>query len=514
MALSPEKIRTLLRYIHNTNYSNNKIGDLCGCSKDTVSKYRRIAAELSLSLSEIINLTDDELLNYFQHSRTAEHDKRRPNTQAILKELQKKGVTRKLLFHEYVEEEPGTALSYAQFCNLIREAEKRLSPAMRLKHYAGEVVQVDYSGKKGWYIDISTGEIKSAEIFVGIMACSQYVFACATNTQQLADWIQAHKQMYSYFGGVAAVEVVDNLKSAIIKPGKNFVVNKSFEELATHYNFSIAPARIYRPKDKALVERSVRLVQERILMALRHRTFFSLAELNQAIRERLKDINERPFKNFNATRKEWYEQFDKPFLKPLPLTEFEFGEWLGPRKVPGDYHLLVYKHAYSLPCSYIGEKVTTKVTPNQVLFFCNNKQIAVHRRSSKDGGFTTDLNHMPAQHRAYAQQSKSDFLEWAKQYGVSAMQLVEEQFSSLEDYSIIARQKCNRLKSLAKDFPKSEFIKACEYAVKVHLMTPTNLQNILTLKRYNMDYTPPMDVQYELPLHGTRGGEYYQGGQL
>ncbi|GAA0211145.1 IS21 family transposase [Kangiella japonica] len=514
MALSPDEIRSLLRYIANTNYSNNKIGKLCGCSKDTVSKYRRITAEFSLSLPEIINQTDDNLLNYFQHSRSQELSKRRPNIDKILKELQRKGMTRKLLYLEYVEEEPVTSLSYAQFCNLIREAESKLSPAMRLKHFAGEVVQVDYSGKKATYIDITKGEVRKAEVFVGIMACSQYVFACATNTQNLSDWIQAHKKMYEFFGGVAAVEVVDNLKSAITKPGKNFVANKSFEEFANHYNFSIAPARIYRPKDKALVERNVRLIQERILMALRHKTFYSLAELNEAILKRLKDINEATFKNFDASRKEWFEQFDKPLLKSLPTHEFEFGEWLGPRKVPRDYHLLVYKHAYSLPCSFIGEKVTTKVTPNQVLFFSKNKQIAVHKRSSNEGGFTTDINHMPSNHRAYAQQSKADFIEWAKQYGISCMQLVEEQFSTLEDYSIIARQKCNRLKSLSKDFPKVEFVKACDYAVKVHLMTPTNLQNILTLKRYNMEYSPPMDVQFELPLHDTRGGDYYQqGGQ-
>lgn len=145
-------------------------------------------------------------------------------------------------------------------------------------------------------INAGTGEIRRAEIFVAVLGASSYTYAEATWSQQLPDWIASHVRCFEFMGGVAALLVPDNLKSAIKRACRyEPEATSTYEDLARHYATAILPARPFHPRDKPAVEAGVLLVQRWILARLRHRQFFSLEALNAAIGELLVVLNNRPF---------------------------------------------------------------------------------------------------------------------------------------------------------------------------------------------------------------------------
>ncbi|WP_251359713.1 IS21 family transposase [Kangiella sp. TOML190] len=514
MALNADQIRKLLIKTHKSGLSKRQIALSEGYSKNTVFKYSRIANRSGLSLAELLELEDDSLLGIFQQYRGTTQGKRQPDLIYIHKQMGIKGVTLALLYMEYVEIDPKTAYSQSQFNNLYRSYTKVLSPTMRLSHPPGECVYVDHAGRKAYYKDVTTGKDVACEIFVAVLGCSKLIFAYAAHTQNIQDWVLVHKELYDYLGGVLEVEVTDNLKSSVKTPGKEWVLNPVNAELAAHYGYCVIPARVYRPKDKAIVERAVRQIYNWVLAALRHRYFFSLDELNAAIRERIDFLNRMPFKELPGCRLSAFEENEKLLLKPLPRTSFELGSLLAPRLVPKDYHLPVERHYYSVPCAYIQEKVVTKVFERRVEFYFKNRRIASHKRSFKKGLHTTDLNHMPPNHRQYAQQTKDDYLAWADGIGQYCVKLVELKYENLPEYSYVAREYCNRLKGFYKDMkPQSEFEWACQYAVHEGMTGLDNLKNIIRHKRYRLlDKIPE---QLCIPLHdNTRDPAYYAKGGL
>lgn len=226
-----------------------------------------------------------------------------PDLARIHQELKRKGVTLQLLWEEYDEAHPGQAYRYSQFCVHYKRFQGSLKRSMRQAHRAGDKLFIDYSGDTVAVIDGATGEIRSAEIFVAVLGASSYVYAEATWSQQLPDWIASPVRTVEFMGCVPALLVPDNLKSAINKACRyEPEANSTYEDMASHYGTAILPARPFRPQDKAPVEASVLLVQRWILARLRHRQFFSLEALNAAIRALLIDLNNRPFKKLEGSR--------------------------------------------------------------------------------------------------------------------------------------------------------------------------------------------------------------------
>ena len=235
-------------------------------------------------------------------------------------ELKRKSVTKLLLWQEYRQRHPEDGYSYAQFCHRYREWLSRQRRSMRQVHRAGEKLFVDYCGPTIGVTNPDTGEIREAQIFVAVLGASNYTFACSSWTQKQEDWLNAHVQALEFLGGVPEILVPDNLKSAVRKTHRyDPDINPSYQQLATHYQTAIVPARPYKPKDKAKVEVAVQIVERWILARLRHQTFFTLASLNQAIRLLLEDLNQRPFKKLPGSRRSQFEQLDKPVLRELPI---------------------------------------------------------------------------------------------------------------------------------------------------------------------------------------------------
>lgn len=310
--LSMRKIREILRLRHESVLSARDIARSCSVGRTTVREYlsRGAAAGLGWPLPPWL---DDSRLEQLLFPPPPPPDLIRPlpDWVELHLELRKKGVTLALLWEEYKAINP-EGYQYSQFCELYRRWRGKLSLWMRQDHKAGEKLFVDYAGQTVGVADPHTGEVREAQIFVAVLGASSYTFAEATWTQGLPDWIESHVRAFSFFGGVPELLVPDNLKSGVYRacryePG----INPTYREMAAHYGTAVLPARVKKPKDKAKVEAGVLLVERWILARLRKRTFFSLDELNQAIAELLDQVNRRPFKKIQGSRRELFDRLDR-----------------------------------------------------------------------------------------------------------------------------------------------------------------------------------------------------------
>ena len=316
------KIKEVIRLKFEADLSHERIAAATGVSKGAVTKYLQRAREAGLDwpLPEALDDAQLEALP-FPRARPLVAQYVEPDFAQLHQELKRKGVTLQLLWEEYAAAHPGQAYRYSQFCLLFKRFQDRLKRSMRQVHRAGDKLFIDYSGHTVGIIDGATGEMRRAEIFVAVLGASNYVYAEATWTQQLPDWVAAHVRCFEFMDGVPALLVPDNLKSAIHRACRyELEANSTYEDLARHYGTAILPARPLRPRDKAAVEASVLLVQRWILARLRHRQFFSLEELNATIRTLLIDLNQRPFKKLAGSRQSAFEAIDRPAMKPLPAV--------------------------------------------------------------------------------------------------------------------------------------------------------------------------------------------------
>lgn len=298
-------------------------------------------------------------------------------------ELKRKGVTLQLLWEEYHATHGERAYRYSQFCWHYQRFNDSLARSMRQTHRAGEKLFIDYSGDTVPVINVVTGEILRAQIFVASMGASKYTYAEATWTQQLPDWIASHVRMFDHLGCVPEIITPDNLKSAIKKACRyEPEENSTYGDMARHFGCVIIAARPKSPKDKAVVENHVLVVQRWILARLRNRQFFSLPELNTAIADLLVKLNHRPFKKLPGNRAEAFESIDRPAMKPLPERRYEYAEWLK-AKVGIDYYVEADHHYYSVPHQLVGEYVRVRMTASAIecLFKASNTKIQTRPRS-------------------------------------------------------------------------------------------------------------------------------------
>ena len=277
------RLRELLRLKYDAGLSHRAIAQACAVGLGTVTTYlqRATAAGLTWPLPDDL---DDATLEARVFARPAAARVRVvPEWGPLHQELKKPGVTLALLWQEYRAQTPD-GYAYSQFCERYRRWARTLKPSMRQVHRAGEKLFVDFSGKRPHLVDPTTGEEVAVELFVGVLGASSLIYAEATRSQDLPSWIGAHVRMLDYFQGSPAIWVPDNLKSGVTTASRyEPEVNRTYADLARHYGAVVIPARVATPTDKPKVEVSVQIVQRWILAALRHRTFFTLADLNAAI---------------------------------------------------------------------------------------------------------------------------------------------------------------------------------------------------------------------------------------
>lgn len=506
-------LREVIRLIGKTNFSNHAIGRLTGFSHNTISKYRQKLRDSGRQIDAVLEFNDRQLKAMFVGARGFSAEKRMPDWNFIHSKMQARHQTLIQLWEEYCLENTSDAYSYSQFTYYYRDYINRIDICMRQVYYAGHTGLVDYAGRTIEWYDHKNKTSKHAQIFIGVLGCSNYTFVHASDSQKLEHWIDSHTRMFEYFGGVPYVIISDNLKSAVTKPGPFPVINRSYLECIRHYGTAIDPARAGHPQDKAKVEGSVLCVSRWVIAALSQRQFFSIDEINIAILELLEKFNNRKFKRLPGTRRSRFEELDKPLLKPLPSEPFQYSEWVTEQKVPPDYHIYVKQHAYSVPYQLVSEKVEARITLRTVEIFHLSKRIATHERCDTQGDFTTNPLHRPPQHQAYAALTAENFCKWAERVGPASTQVIKAQLDKNPEHSVVGRKACAQLENLSRTYGEVRFEAACLRAVEICSLTVKSVRSIL---QHHMELIEDdLPVQSELPLHyHLRGAQYYQEGRI
>ncbi|WP_416138381.1 IS21 family transposase [Halomonas sp. HK25] len=501
-------ITEVLRLKYDAGLSHEKIARACGLSKGVVSKYVSLAQVAGIRWP-LPDGTDEAALEArLFPAKTPPVRFSAPDYFQIHQALKRKGVTLQLLWAEYIEVHGDMAYRYSRFCDHYRAWRDRQRRSMRQVHRAGEKLFIDYCGPTVPIINQATGEVRQAQVFVAVLGASSYTYAKATWSQSLPDWIASHQRAFQFLGGVPELLVPDNLKSAVTRACRyESQLNTTYAEMAQHYQVAVLPARPYKPKDKAKAEAGVLLVERWILARLRHHTFFTLASLNQAIRELLEDLNRRPFQGREESRRDLFEAIDRPVLRPLPETPYEYAEW---RKAkPGiDYHLDIDKRLYSVPHSLVGQVLEVRLTHTVVEVFHKGHRVAAHPRHAP-GRFSTLAEHMPKRHQGHRDWSPSRFLEWATGIGVATREMTQRQLQD-RPHPEHGYRACLGLLQLSRRYGKDRLEQACAHALAI---PTTRYSSIASILKQGLDQQPMLTLPEaldDLPPHtNVRGREYY-----
>ncbi len=506
------KIKEVLRLHHQKGLSARQVAKSLGIGRSTIQDYLRRAEQAGLSWPLPPELDDGTLEDrLFPCIQCAPQQKRQmPPLEYLHQELKKKGVTLQLLWHEYKEKHP-EGYQYSQFCRIYRQWAEKLDPCLRQDYRAGEKLFVDYAGQTMEITNPETGEIHEAQIFVATLGASNYTFAEASLCQNLPSWIESHVHAFEFFQGVAEILIPDNLKDAVTRSCRYEPdLNATYRELADHYGAVIIPARVGKARDKAKVESGVLQVQRWVLAPLRHRTFFSLADLNEAIAKQLEILNNRPFEKLDATRKSLFETLDKPALKPLSRHRFTYAEWIR-AKVSIDYHIEVDHHYYSVPYQLIHERLDVRLTDTIVEIFFKGRRVALHRRSCLRAKHTTLAEHMPKSHQKYLQWTPSRLIRWAGRIGPHTQNLVacilENRPHPEQGY-----RSCLGLLRLGKRYCPERLEAACGRALAFKAYSYKNVESILKnrLDQQPLDASLPQTRLALTEHQNLRGSKYYQ----
>ncbi|MFQ5931593.1 MAG: IS21 family transposase [Nitrospiraceae bacterium] len=508
------KIREILRLKQELGLPHRSIARALHLAVGTVSEYLAKAKDEGLSWPLPEEMDDAELERRLFPRPESPRARAVPNFSYIHEELKRhREVTLLQLWVEYAQDNP-EGYRYSRFCELYGGWKKKLNPTMRQRHRAGEKTFLDFSGKKPHLVDRNTGEVVEVELFVGVLGASNYTYAEATPSQDLGSWVKAHEGMGEYFGGSSEIWVPDNLKSGVVfadryEPG----INRTYEELAAHYGAVVIPARVGKAKDKAKVESGVQVAQRWILAVLRHQTFFSLAEMNEAIREQLEILNARPMKKLGASRRELFERLDQTALKPLPKERYELSSWKSCR-VNIDYHVEADDDKlYSVPYQLIHEKVEVRTTLTVVEILFKGRRVASHRRLKGQERFSTKPEHMPRSHREHLEWTPSRLIDWASKTGPATGRLVSE-IVKRRPHPEQGFRSCLGVMRLGQRYGEERLEAACARAECLSSYSYRTVKNVLSSGLDRVKLEEDVD-QAPRPEHDNiRGAAYYAGGGL
>lgn len=342
-------------------------------------------------------------------------------------------------------------------------------------------------------VDHQTGEVGEAQIFVATLGASSCTYIEATWTQTLPDWIRSHVNTFEFFEGCPEIVVPDNLKSGVHKAHLYEPdINPTYQDMAAYYGVAIIPARANTPKDKAKVENGVQQVERQILARLRHRTFLSLDELNQALRPLLDELNQRPFQKLPGSRLSSFQEIEKPALWKKVKAGF-------------NYHIEIDKHFYSVPFTLIKKKLYVRYNTTTIEIFYQNQRVASHLRSYGAYGYSTDPLHMPKAHQHHAEWTPERIAAWAKKIGDSTVQLIES-IMAARLHPQQGFRSCVGILRLAKSYGEERLERACQRALHIGAHNYKSVESILKNK---LDQHPLPSTSQEESLPDSH--EYIRG---
>ncbi|WPP50996.1 IS21 family transposase [Catalinimonas niigatensis] len=505
------KIKRLFK-LYTEGVSKRTISVQLGLSRNTVSKYIDFFGSYQLTAYEVEEMSVEELQTLFLSGQ-------KPKSKRLLtleryfpyfdRELKKTGVTQHLLWEEYIARHPD-GFMLTQFKYWYREWCKQLAPVMHFDHKAGDKLFVDYTGKKLHWVDEYSGEVNEVEVFVSVLGSSQMTYVEASNSQKKEDFISSIENALWFYGGVPRGIVTDNLKSAVTQSSRyEPTLNETFADFAEHYETTILPTRAYKPRDKAIVENTVRIIYNRVFAKIRNTIFYSLTALNQAITELLITHNQMSFRGRDYSRASLFTEVEKDQLRSLPTQRFAMKTYYqGTVHKNGHIYLGKDKHYYSVPFTYIGKKVRIIASQSTVEVYHNQIRIALHRRQGKKYGYTTLEEHMPSSHRFVKKWSSEKFITWAASIGEDCQCYIVKILDT-KQHPEQSHKSCLGVLQLEKKVGKERLNNACKRALDYQAYNYKIILRILEKGWDSVEDTsenPP-----ELPPHqNIRGGSYYK----
>jgi transposase len=415
-----------------------------------------------------------------------------------------KAMTRRHLWEQYRAEHPD-GLGYSAFCAHYANFAGQQKLILRRTHAPGAAMLIDYAGPALFVIDRSTGEQRPVRLFVAVLGYSNYTFACATPGETTADWLGAQVAALEAFGGVPETAIPDNPKALISRACRyEPELNPAYHDFAQHYAIAILPARVRKPRDKAKVETAVQIVERALMPILLAQQFFSLGDLNAAIEVLIAELNARAFQKLPGTRCSWFAE-ERGMLRALPISRYEYAQWKQ-AKVHLDYHVEVDKHAYSVPHVLIGKRVDVRIAARTIELYLRGKQVAVHVRATRPGGFTTQPEHRPPQHRSITDQSIEKLYRQAAAIGPNTLALLREQSSHKKHYHETLRSALGILR-LARDFSDTALESACGRALFLKTVGYRAVRDLI-----EHPAATPAPAPLKIVHEHLRGADYFQGG--
>jgi transposase len=503
------KLREIVRLRLQAGQSGRAIARSCALSPSTVGGYLGRIALAGLGWPLPQELDDDAVLErlLFPDEHRPVSNRPEPDWIHVHRELQRRHVTKQLLWQEYKEATPN-GLQYSQFCDRYLLWARPLSATMRQAHRAGEKTFIDFSGSGLDVVHPLTGECQKAVLFLAVLGASNLTYAEPVLHQDLPTWVGCHVRAFEYFGGTTEIWVPDNPRVGVTKASKyDPLLNRTYEDLSAHFGAAVIPARPFKPRDKAKVEAAVLIASRWILAVLRNRTFYSLEEMRIAVAECLEKLNHRQMRRLKKSRLELFEEIERAALKPLPVRPFEYAEWTQP-KVDLSYHVGHDDHFYSVHFSLIGEQLDLRATETTIEIFRRGTRIESYPRSYQKGKYTTLKHHMPRAHLDQVEWTPERLTGWAKKTGPKTVALLEAIMAS-KAHPQQGFKACLGVLRLAKQYPAARIERAAARAL--HFRT-LNSGSIASMLKNNLDALalPGEEPQQALPLHeNIRGRNYY-----
>jgi transposase len=502
--------------LHLDGISNRKIASTLGISRNTVNHYLKLFSAGKYDLKELLSFDNNRLDSLFP-SLTTIDNKRYQELCEYLKGINSfrnhPGFTFLNHYQEYCQTY-SNPYSYTQFIEHYKRKYSKIKGSMKLEHKPGYEMFIDFAGKKLEMVDRTTGLVRKVEVFVAILPFSQYTYVQAIPSQKREDLIQCCIDALTFFGGAPKAIVSDNLKSAVNRSSRYEAdINRSFKDLARHYNCVINPTRTYAPQDKALVENAVNLIYQRIYYPLRNMTFFSLKDLNAEIKSLLQIHNDLLFKLKEASRKELFQSIESEHLKALPQQPYQIK---GYRRAKVQKIGYVYfspdKSYYSVPFRFIGKETLIHYTPSSIEVYFYHERIACHKRNNTKGSYNTNKDHLSSTHKYYSDWSPDFFLKKAAPLGKNVYNCVQQMMTNV-DYPEIGYKRVMGLLQLRKSFGAERLNEACKIALMADAVSYMRIKNIL---QNNHDKNPILfdeldQTKSHIPKHkNIRGANNYK----
>ena len=482
-------------------------------SRNTIRSVLQKIVEGHLSITELLALEDPVLETRLYAGNAAYTEERfiqlKDRLDYYASELDRPHVTKRLLWEEYRAEFPaGYGLS--QFQHHVLQHVRAKNPTMVLEHKPGEKLMIDFAGKTTSYIDRETGEIISCQLFVACLPYSNYFFAMAVPSQKLEDFIHALVSCIVFMGGAPAVIVPDNMKTAIVKASRYEPdINQGLEDLANHYGCAVLPTRVARPRDKGAVENHVKIAYTQIYARLRNCQFFSLDELNKNILQCVIKLNQTRMQNKSFSREEIFLAEEKALLRPLPISPFEI-KYYRQYTVAKNGHIKLTedRHYYSVPYTYIGNKVKVIYTRSLVQIYLKGERIAVHQRDRTPHRYSVVKEHLASQHQHYLDRSPEYYLHQAEKLSEKLRELLVRKFDQ-NIFPELLYNSCQGILAVAKKTDMETLERACDIALETGIYSWKFFSNVVNNKLTMIKSEPPKNMP--LPKHtNLRGKDYYE----